>query len=86
MTAKLNRWASTWLERLHTGGPKGHQRLREWVDLLAKLSAPAVVILGALLAHKFQESMTMATLLSQREQSDTSIRAEMWTGSGRASR
>src|SRR5215471_11620922 len=78
MTAKLNRWASTWLERLHAGGPKGHQRLREWVDLLAKLSAPAVVILGALLAHKFQESMTMATLLSQREQSDTSIRAEMF--------
>jgi len=78
MTAKLNRWASKWLERLHAGGPKGRQRLREWVDLLAKLSAPAVVVLGALLAHKFQESMTMATLLSQREQSDTSIRAEMF--------
>ena len=78
MTAKLNRWASKWLERLHAGGTKPGQRLREWADLLAKLSAPAVVILGALLAHKFQESMTMATLLNQREQSDTSIRAEMF--------
>ena len=78
MTAKLNRWASKWLERLHAGGTKRGQRLREWVDLLAKLSAPAVVILGAFLAHKFQESMTMATLLNQREQSDTSIRAEMF--------
>lgn len=77
MAAERKRWASKWLARSE-GGAKRGQRLREWADLLAKLSAPAVVILGALLAHKFQESMTMATLLSQREQSDTSIRAEMF--------
>ncbi|HTS51649.1 MAG TPA: hypothetical protein VMH26_00075, partial [Burkholderiales bacterium] len=71
-------WASTWWERLRGSSPKRGQRLRDGADLLVKLSAPAVVILGALLAHKFQESMTMATLLSQREQSDTSIRAEMF--------
>ena len=78
MAAERKSWASKWMERLHAGGAKRGQRLREWADLLAKLSAPAVVIVGALLAHKFQESMTMATLLNQREQSDTSIRAEMF--------
>ena len=71
-------WAGKWWERLHDSGPKRGARLREWADLLVKCSAPAVVILGALFAHKFQESMTMATLLNQREQSDTQIRAEMF--------
>jgi hypothetical protein len=71
-------WASKWWERLHDSGPKRGAGLREWADLLVKCSAPAVVILGALFAHKFQESMTMATLLNQREQSDTQIRAEMF--------
>ena len=52
--------------------------LRDATDIAAKLAAPAAVILGAILAHSFQSSLSVTQLLSAREESDTKIRAEMF--------
>jgi hypothetical protein len=48
------------------------------LDILSKLAAPAAVVVAALVAQNFQSSMTVSQMLSQREQSDTQIRAEMF--------
>ena len=48
------------------------------LDILGKLAAPAAVVVAALVAQNFQSSMTVSQMLSQREQSDTQIRAEMF--------
>jgi hypothetical protein len=51
---------------------------KDGLELAPKLAAPAAVIVAALLAQSFQSSMTVSQMLSQREQSDTQIRAEMF--------
>lgn len=48
------------------------------IDIIAKLAAPAAVILAALLAQSFQSSLSTSQMLTAREQSDTQIRAEMF--------
>jgi hypothetical protein len=54
------------------------KRLIEWLDIAVKLTAPAAVILVAVLGHSLQGSLTTSQMLTQREQSDTTIRAEMF--------
>ena len=67
--------------------PPARASLRQWlarmefkdlVDLVAKLAAPAAVILGGVLAHSFQSSLSMTQLMAAREDADTKIRAEMF--------
>jgi len=53
-------------------------RVKDTVDLVAKLAASAAIVLAAYVAHNFQSAANVSTLLQQREQSDTTIRAEMF--------
>ena len=53
--------------------------VKEGIDVLAKLAAPAAVIVGAMLAQSFQSSQTTTQLLAAREEADTKIRAEMFS-------
>lgn len=47
------------------------------IDVLAKLIAAIALVLGAYIANSFQSKMTGTTLLSQREDSETQLRASM---------
>ena len=51
---------------------------KDIVDGLAKLAAPGAVVVGGILAHNFQASLTMTQLMAGREDADTKIRAEMF--------
>lgn len=51
----------------------------EVIDVLAKLTAASALILGAYIANSYQSRMTGTTILSQREQSETQLRASMFT-------
>jgi len=53
--------------------------LKEAVDVIAKLAAPGPVVVGALIANSFQRQMTGTTLLSQREQAESQLRASMFS-------
>jgi hypothetical protein len=48
------------------------------LDVVAKLFAAAAVVWGAYIANEFQATMTTATLQSQREQADSTLRASMF--------
>jgi hypothetical protein len=52
-----------------------------WLDILdvaAKLLAAAAVVWGAYIANEFQATTAAATLQSQREQADSTLRASMF--------
>ena len=51
---------------------------KEIIEGLAKLSAPAAVVIGGILAHNFERSLAMTQLIAAREDADTKIRAEMF--------
>ena len=51
----------------------------EIIDVLAKLTAACALILGAYIANAYQSKLTGTTILSQREQSETQLRASMFT-------
>jgi hypothetical protein len=59
-------------------GGRGLARAQEVLDVVVKLMAPVAVIGGAWLGHQYQQTMQASQLLTQREQSDTQIRAEMF--------
>lgn len=54
-------------------GPK----LTEILDVLAKLIGASAVVFVAVIGHHYQSSMTATTLLVQREQADSTLRASM---------
>jgi len=48
-------------------------------DVLAKLTAAGALIFGAYIANSYQSKLTGTTILSQREQSETQLRASMFS-------
>src|SRR5436853_7768041 len=48
-------------------------------DVLAKLTAAGALIFGAYISNTYQSKLTGTTILSQREQSETQLRASMFT-------
>jgi hypothetical protein len=60
---------------------RGHHSvgILDIVDKLVKLVAAGALVFGAFIANSFQSKMTGTTLLSQREQSETQLRASMFT-------
>lgn len=48
------------------------------LDTLFKLSAPAAVIIAAVIANNFQSDMAARSTLNQREQSESALRAQMF--------
>jgi len=54
------------------------RRLKYVVDLIVKLTVPAAAVAAALFANKFEERESLRTLVSQREQADTNLRATMF--------
>lgn len=61
-----------WWRRLRS------MELKDVVELAVKLSAPLAVLVGGLVAHNFERSMSMTQLIAAREDADTKIRAEMF--------
>jgi hypothetical protein len=51
----------------------------EFVDAFAKLLAASALILGAYIANSYQSKLVGTTILSQREQSETQLRASMFS-------
>jgi hypothetical protein len=49
------------------------------IDVLAKLTAASALVLGAIIANSYQAKLTGTTILSQREQSETQLRASMFS-------
>jgi hypothetical protein len=47
-------------------------------DVVAKLAAAGALIFGAIIANSYQSKLTGTTILSQREQSETQLRASMF--------
>jgi hypothetical protein len=47
------------------------------LDVVAKLLTAAALLIGGYIAHSFESRMTGTTLLSQREEAETSLRASM---------
>lgn len=54
-------------------------RLRPYVDLVLKLTPAFATILAALIAVHYQSASTGASLLNQREQAETQLRATMFS-------
>ena len=51
----------------------------EIIDVLAKLTAASALVIGAIIANSYQAKLTGTTILSQREQSETQLRASMFS-------
>lgn len=51
----------------------------EIIDVIAKLTAASALVLGAIIANSYQSKLTGTTILSQREQSETQLRASMFS-------
>ncbi len=55
---------------------------RDWLEIIGKLGAPLAAIIAALaaalIANSFQRQMSGATLLSEREQAESRLRADMF--------
>src|SRR5262249_41652049 len=56
---------------------RGSTRILDVIDVFAKLLAALALVIGAVIANSFQGKMTGTTLLSQREESETQLRASM---------
>jgi len=48
------------------------------IDVVAKLLAASALVVGAFIANSYQSKLTGTTILSQREQSETQLRASMF--------
>lgn len=60
-----------------SGDPPHSGGILDIIDVAAKLLAAIALLTGAYIADSFQSKMTGTTLLSQREQSETQLRASM---------
>ena len=58
---------------------KGRSKLLDMLDTLAKLLAAGAVVFGAFIANSYQSKMTAITVLSQREQAESELRATMFS-------
>lgn len=54
-------------------------RILDIIDVIAKMIAASALVLGAIIANSYQSRMTGTTLLSQREQAETQLRAAMFS-------
>ncbi len=61
----------------HPGQSKG--RLLDWLDVIAKLTGAAAVLIVAIIANSFQSKLTGVSIQSQREQAESQLRANMFT-------
>lgn len=52
--------------------------LKDILDVVAKLTAAVAILITAIVANSFQSSNIATTLLSQREQADSTLRASMF--------
>ncbi|TPW10413.1 MAG: hypothetical protein FD130_2226 [Halothiobacillaceae bacterium] len=70
------------LPPVEEGPAKGGWKLKatEIIDMVVKLVPAAAVVATALIANNFQASMSTTNLLSQREQADSTLRADMFKG------
>ena len=50
----------------------------EIIDVIAKMLAASALVVGAFIANSYQSKLTGTTILSQREQSETQLRASMF--------
>lgn len=55
------------------------ETLRTLLDIIAKLSIPLGVIIAALIANSFQSRISGTSLLSEREQAESELRATMFS-------
>jgi hypothetical protein len=63
--------------RLPENQSKG--RLLDWLDVVAKLTGAAAVLVVALIANSFQSKLTGVSIQTQREQAETQLRANMFS-------
>lgn len=56
---------------------KGSDKFK-WMDAIAKLLAALAVVFGAYIAKTYESKMTATTLLNQREQAESNLRATMF--------
>ena len=61
--------------------PEARRRvgILEIIDVIAKVLAASALVLGAFIANSYQSKLTGTTILSQREQSETQLRASMFS-------
>jgi hypothetical protein len=61
--------------------PEAQRRvgILEIIDVIAKVLAASALVLGAFIANSYQSKLTGTTILSQREQSETQLRASMFS-------
>jgi hypothetical protein len=52
--------------------------LRYWLDVVVKLTVPVGAIAVGIIANNFEEARTAVTIQTQREQSETALRASMF--------
>lgn len=62
----------------HPDKNSGNSKLVSLLDVVAKLLTAGAVVSAAVIANQFQSSMATTTLLSQREQADSALRASMF--------
>ena len=62
-----------------TAAARPRVTLLEVIDVIAKLTAAIALVLGAIIANSYQAKLTGTTILSQREQSETQLRASMFS-------
>ena len=58
--------------------PSREERFFKWADVAVKLVAACVGIAIVVIGNRYQQSLTSSQLLTQRENGDTQIRAEMF--------
>ena len=59
--------------------PRRQVTVFEIIDAVAKILAASALVVGAYIANSYQSKLTGTTILSQREQSETQLRASMFS-------
>lgn len=62
-----------------TQGGRHQVGILEIIDVIAKMLAASALVVGAFIANSYQSKLTGTTILSQREQSETQLRASMFS-------
>lgn len=61
-----------------SGSEEREDRKFKWMDAIAKLLAAIAVVCGVIIAKTYETKMTATTLLNQREQAESNLRASMF--------
>lgn len=66
------------MNRTETGSDQPRKGWLDYIDTAARLAAAAAVVFAATIASRYESRMTSISLLNQREQSESALRASMF--------